>query len=306
MAGYLSFNLVNMMKRKAFGCLLLLALLSGPMARGQAPGSRAQIASVPATGETGRFKVPQVTLPDAAVSRRINKFIMRWFRDEVGDPIDSTASPQQQLRQAARQCCFDEDTKTWWAGGTGLTGSGYSILLNQNYLLSLGFSITYNGLEQPGDPHFTFDLRTGKVLKVSDLVANPPGQLGRRFRTAISRRLRNKLGGVVKVYGDDSDRIETVARLYQIEHWDTTPQRGLALDMAGDAPEPTDDFGAGITDFALTPDALLLFHNVGMQRTSFEFLPDPAYTFPWARLQPRERLRPVIEAAAAKSQRRRK
>ena len=274
------------------------------LAQTGAGSGRAVVYPVPTTGEAGRFRVPQVRLADAAVARRINGFLLRQFRDGVYDAVDSTASPQRQVRQAARLCCYDEETKTWWVGGQGVTETGYTVLLNQNYVLSLGFSSSYNGLEQPGGTHFTFDLRTGRVLALADLVADPPAQLGRRLQAAISRRLRDNIAQAV-TDGNDSASIARMAWLYQIETWDTTPQRAYALDMAGsDENDPNNAAFLRLTDFALEPDALLLYHPIGMSRADFEFLPDDTYTFPYGRIRPKGLLLPVAQAAGKRKPRR--
>lgn len=294
------------MKRLEKWFLLVGMLLGGvgEVSAQEAPGSRAQVYAVPTTGEAGRFQVPQVKLPDATIASRINRTLLRHFRNRGfgADEIDSTASPRQQLRQAVRVCCFDESSQAWMAGGQGFSNTEYTVLLNQGHLLSLAFMDSWQGLEQPGGPHLTFDLRTGRVLTVADLVADPPAQLSRRLQAAISRRLRDELGKAVEIYGDDSSRIDDVARLYQLEHWDTTPKRGLVFDMA-DGTHMTDDeasFSLKLREFALTPDALLLFYTVGMSRVNFEFLPDETYTFPWARIQPLPILAPVVQASQAR------
>jgi len=257
-----------------------------------APGSRAQVFSITTPGTSLRFQVPQVKLPDAVVTKRINRTLMRHFRARSFGEVDSTASPRQQLREAERLCCFDEYTQSWMAGGEGITDTEFEVLLNQNYLLSLGFISSYRGLLEPSGEYLTFDLRTGRQLTVRDLVADPPDQLGRRLQAAVSRRLRDNLADAAAAYGDDSTRIARMAEVYQIENWDTTPQRGQAIDTA-------DGAEASLDSFALTPDALLLFHSVQMSRFDFEFLPDDMYTFPWVRLQPRSILTPVVQAAAA-------
>jgi hypothetical protein len=282
------------------GLSVLWSRIGEARAQGAA-GSQAQVFSVPTAGEARRFQVPQVKLPDAVVARRINRALMRHFRNRSFGEVDSTLSPRQQLREAVRQCCFDEDSHSWMAAGQGLSNTEYGVLLNQNFLLSLSFLDSYQGLEQPGGPHLTFDLRTGRQLTLGELVADPPAQLGRRLEAAISRRLRDELGQVVERYGDDSTRIDDVARLYNIETWDTTPRRGLLLDTQGRS--DADDSQAHYTnfEFALTPEALLLFYTVGMSRLNFEFLPDDIYTFPWARLQPRPVLQPLVQAAATGS-----
>ena len=276
----------------------------GAWAQTGAGSGRAVVYPVPTTGEASRFQVPQVRLADAAVARRIDGFLLRRFRDEINEAVDSTASPQRQVRQAARLCCYDEETKTWWVGGQGVTATDYTVLLNQNHVLSLGFSISYNGSEEPGGAHLTFDLRTGRVLALADLVADPPAQLGRRLQAAISRRLRDNIAQAV-TDGNDSASIARMAWLYQIETWDTTPQRAYALDMAGsDENDPNNAELLRLTDFALELDALLLYHPIGMSRADFEFLPDDTYTFPYGRVQPKGLLLPVAAAAGKRKPRR--
>lgn len=284
------------MKRLLLALLGLVGLLGsgvGEVRAQGAPGSWAQVYSVPTTKTSNAFQVPQVKLPDAAVTRRINRLLLRRFRDEIEGEVDSMASPRQQLQQAVRLCCFDEDTKSWRAGGDGLTDTDYGVLLNQDYLLSFEFINSYRGLLEPYGEHLTFDLRTGRLLTVSDLVADPPDQLGRRLQAAVSRRLRDNLANAAAVYGDDSARIARMAEVYEIVTWDTTPQRGQAFDTA-------DGAEASLYNFALTPDALLLFHPIGMRRFDFEFLPDDTYIFPWARLQPRPILSTLVQAATGK------
>jgi len=278
----------------ALGLPVWLWALTLPAWAQSAAAGQAQVFTITEGPRDGRFQVPQVKLPNAAVARRINQTLLRHFRERAFGEVDSTRSPRHQLRQAARECCFDEETKRWRAGGEGLTDTSYGVLLNQNYLLSLAFSESNQGLEQPGGPHLTFDLRTGRVLTLGELVADPPAQLGRRLEAAISRRLRDELGKAVENYGDDSVRIDDVARLYNIEIWDTTPRRGLAIDTQDNG----DDSQASYAnfEFALTPEALLLFHTVGMSRLNFEFLPDETYTFPWARLKPTPLLQPLVSA----------
>ncbi|UOQ77405.1 hypothetical protein MUN84_01410 [Hymenobacter sp. 5516J-16] len=126
------------------------------------------------------------------------------------------------------------------------------------------------------------------MLTLADLVADSPAQLGRRLQAAISRRLRDKMAEVAADYGD-SAQLARVSELYELYDWNTTPQRGLRLDTANGAE-------ASLTNFALRPDALLLFHHVSLNRTEFEFLPDETYVFPFARLQPRPLLQPVAQA----------
>ncbi|GGG53993.1 hypothetical protein [Hymenobacter glacieicola] len=202
--------------------------------------------------------------------------------------VDTTASPRRQLAQVARECCYDEDLKRWWTSGAGTSGIGYDVLLNQNDLLSVGYQMEYQGLTHPYTEHLTFDLRTGRRLTLADLVADSPAQLGCRLQAAMSNRLRDKLTGVAAGFGD-STQLARVSELYELEDWNITPQRGLHLDTAHGAE-------ADVTDFALRPDAFRLFHHVGMSRYNFQFLPDERYGFPFARLQLRPLLQPVVQA----------
>ncbi|TGE24194.1 hypothetical protein E5K00_02985 [Hymenobacter aquaticus] len=258
------------------------------------PGEQAQVYTVTNGGEGVHFEIPQVRLSNAAVARRINRQLLRLVTD-YSSAVDSTASPRRQLTQLARECCYDEESRVWLAAGSGLTGMTYEVLLNQNYLLSFQFQRSDQGLEQPGTSHLTFDLRTGRLLTLAELVADSPAQLERRLGYAISRRLRDELADVVATYGD-SALITEVAQLYGITEWNTTPQRGLHLDTSPGANAGAEEAKVYPTEFALRPDALLLFYSIGMARLKFEFLPDETYVFPFARLRPRAILRPLLQA----------
>ncbi|MBX0289433.1 hypothetical protein K3G63_03240 [Hymenobacter sp. HSC-4F20] len=78
------------------------------------------------------------------------------------------------------------------------------MLLNQKYLLSLEFRQGYQGFEQPDTNHLTFELRTGRLLTLADVVADSSAQLGRRLQAALSRRLRDNLADVAATYGDST------------------------------------------------------------------------------------------------------
>jgi hypothetical protein len=121
-------------------------------------------------------------------------------------------------------------------------------------------------------------------------VADSSAQFGPP--AASSQRLRDELAAVAATYGD-SAQSAYVAALYGIETWDTTPARGLALDTAAGADSAADKAAALPFEFALRPDALLLFYPVGMVRHDFEFMPDEEYVFPFRSLQPRNILLPV-------------
>ncbi|WP_375436511.1 hypothetical protein [uncultured Hymenobacter sp.] len=84
--------------------------------------------------------------------------------------------------------------------------------------MSLEFQNDYQCLAEPSTHHLTFDLRTGRLLTLADLVADPPAQLSRGLCAAISRRLRDDLATVAANYGD-SAQVAYVAALYGIQEW---------------------------------------------------------------------------------------
>lgn len=155
------------------------------------------------------------------------------------------------------------------------------------------------GFSEPATQHLTFNLRTGRPLTlaelVAELVADPPAQLERRLGLAISRRLHDERANLVASYGGDSTLIAHVAQLYGIEHWNTTPQAALRLDMGSCPAMARGESLFYLTECALRPDALLI-HPVGMPRLGFEFLPDELHVFPYDRLQPRAIPLPLLEA----------
>ncbi|MBF9140042.1 hypothetical protein [Hymenobacter properus] len=280
------------MKTLLFGLFLLApALRAQPV-----PGSMAQVYTV-TSDRYERFRMPRVRLPNAVVARRINRQLLRQCVDYTGS-VDSTASPRQQLRQTLLECCYDQESKTWMAGGLGYTGTDYTVLLNQGYLLSVEFTRDNNGLTELAAEHLTFDLRTGKRLTLGDLVADPPAQLAQRMDWAINRRLKAELADVAAVYGD-SDVIAHVAQLYGFEDWNMVKQKPILADTSA-ASALDEQYWLKTADFALDDHALLLYHNVGMSRIDIPFLPDPVYTFPFARIHPRGLLVPLAKAAAAK------
>lgn len=74
-----------------------------------------------------------------------------------------------------------------------------------------------------------------------------------------------------------------------MDEWNTTPQHQPAADTVVNYQYPD--------EFALRPQALLLFFTIGMARVEFEFLPDDTYIFPYERLHPRGLLVAVVKKA---------
>lgn len=268
--------------------------LGGGDAWAQASG-RAVVYRVPTTGEASRFEVPQVKLANTAVARRINRLLIRHLI--LGDfygQIDSTASPQQILRQAARACCYNSDAHAWEAAGSGLTGSWYSVLLNRGGLLSLSLTKQTTGAHHNFDTDFlTFDLHTGRQLTLADVVSDSPAQLVRRMRGAINRRYGEALARTAEVRGDSAILAEMAEKFY----WDWSARRvrwfagdTSAAMLALTSPDPD------VETFALTPDALLLFHSAGFHRLSQAPEPDDTYRFPYSRLHIQPLLRGLLPA----------
>ncbi|RZL02460.1 MAG: hypothetical protein EOO62_22235 [Hymenobacter sp.] len=245
---------------------------------------QAQVYRVPATGEATRFEVPQVRLPDAAAARRINATLVRMLISSEAGGIDSAASAMQQLRQASRECCYDPDTRQWTVG-LGLTGCGYQVLFNQGGLLSLAYTSQFTGAYSwERTSHVTFDLRTGRVMALADLLADAPAQLQRRMRNAINRRLADELRQIAETYGDSA----TVAYVAEQFQWDwATKQVKPSLG----------DSLADLTEFALTPQKLLLFYRVDFPHINLNFEPDDTYRFAYAGLLPRPLLRQALTLA---------
>lgn len=233
---------------------------------------RARVYTVRAYG----YEVPQVQLPSIAASRRINSHLARLlFRSNVDIALDSLAPLAQQLRRAARACCYADGH--WLAPGQGFVGCAYSVLLNQGGLLSLEYDLTYCGAHETYEQGYvTFDLRTGYPLRLAQLVNDSDARLQRRMQLAVNRRFRDNLRDVVAEYGK-TEKLAEVAEHYGWD-WKTDGVR---------------DFGANLTQFALTPKHLLLFYAVSFHRLDNEFEPDNTYRFSYGSLQLSPLLRPA-------------
>lgn len=283
------------MKRTTCWCLAA-ALSWGLMEmRAQAiSGGRAQIGTVTEGKRNGRFQVPQVHLPDAVVARRINRRIIQLMLGEATDP---TLSLSQQLGQAKRTCCYDaENGRGWNTVGQGLTGCQYQVLLNAHGLLSLELYREFTGAYAwESTEHATFDLRTGQVLTLADLVVDSPAQLTRRMHGAISRRLTAELAAM-HTNGSDSADIAVVAERFC---WDWSAKRVRFQSDPGPAEEARAD-EPDLENFALTPHELRLYYGPVLPHIALHLEPDNTYHFPYTRLQLRKALLPLTNAAPAK------
>jgi hypothetical protein len=271
------------MSRLTITCgLLLLSSWANPVLA--TPGTqtpalpRARVYTVKAYG----YELPQVQLPSAAASRRINSHLARLiFRSNVDSEVDSLAPLAQQLRRAARACCYADGH--WLAPGQGFVGCTYSVLLNQGGLLSLQYNLTYCGAHEVyGQGYITFDLRTGYPVRLEQLVNDPAARLQRRMQLAVNRRFRDNLRDAEAQYG----KTEKLAEVAEHYGWDWKA-------------DGVRDFGANLTQFALTPTHLLLFYAVSFHRLDNEFEPNDTYRFSYGSLLPSPLLRPATELRAS-------
>ncbi len=250
------------------GLLSLLLLASMPGLAQPGPGLQARVSTLGGRGKGATFKLPQVALENQAVAELINRRLLRRIiAPNVDSPIDTTGNPAQQIRQAAAlDCCF--------------SGARYTVLLNQGGLFSLEITLEYKGAYYyERTDHITFDLNTGRILALSDVVADSPKVLSGRLRGAISGRMAEEISQATADYGDSA----TVAELWQRFGWNAkTRQVGFARGaQPGGATEPT------LTEFALSPHAVLLYYRVVLPAGLLHFTPLETYAFPLAELRPR-------------------
>lgn len=116
--------------------------------------------------------------------------------------------------------------------------------------------------------YLTFDLRTGYSLHLTQLVNDLAAQLQHRMQLAVNRRLQDNLREVVAQYRK-AETLATVAERYNWD-WQTNGVK---------------EFGADLTQFALTPKHLLLFCAVTFHRLDSEFEPDDTYRFSYGSRQ---------------------
>ena len=229
------------------------------------------------TVQRGDYNVPQVELPSSVATRRINHRLARLLV-QCEDPaaVDSLATLPQQLRQAEHASKFD-DNKKRQAIRQGLVGCSYTVLFNQGGLLSLAYQCDFRWNQETNTTgHVTFDLRTGRPLRLDQLVADSVGRLQRRMQAAINRRLQEHLAQITEEYGDSS----TVAYVADRYGWD----------WATKSVSPDTD----LSEFALMPKRLLLFFKVEFQRIEAPFQTDETYQFSYGSLKPSPLLKSAL------------
>jgi hypothetical protein len=273
-------NVFDVRHRGWPGLLLLAGLLgAGRPGAAQAVAGRAEIFAVLGVGKGAQFSLPQVRLDDELAAARINRAIARAVVRLADEPVDTTASLPRQLRQIASQSCC-------------LSGARFQALLNQANLLSLKLTLEFHGAYYYERPmYLVFDLGTGQRLGLAALVADPPAQLRQRLEGAVNRRIGEFLGDTTT--GEHAGRGALAERF----GWDFAKRRV----RFPTATTRTEAPAADITEFALTPHALLLFYRVGLPATMLADIPDETYRFPYNRLQARGRLAELVQKSQPES-----
>lgn len=243
------------------------------------PVGRAETYAVLGAGKGAQFSLPQVRMPDEVASQRINRAIARAVLRAAEGPVDTTAALPKQLRQVAGQACC-------------LSGARFQVLLNQNYLYSVKLTLEFRGAYYYERPtYLVFDLGTGQRLGLDALVADSPAQLRQRLEGAVNRRIGEFLGDTTT--GEHAGRGHLAERF----GWDFTKRRV----RFSTATTQTEAPAADITEFALTPHALLLFYRVGLPATMLADIPEETYRFPYNRLQTRGRLAELVQKSQSES-----
>jgi hypothetical protein len=119
--------------------------------------------------------------------------------------------------------------------------------------------------------HATFDLRTGRLVRVGQLVRDTLA-LRRRWQQAISREVAARLRTLTTDYPElDTDGLGDIQ---QRLGWDA--ELGKVRFETGNP---------SFADFALTPAGLVLYHDFGFPHVILALEPEEAYPFSYASLR---------------------
>ena len=228
-----------------------------------APLVKALVISVSDTSN-GRFVVPQVALPDTAVAVRIN---LGLADAALGEDLETLPYPLT-ARAAIQQAHVELEAN----GQSGFTDSRYEVLYNDHNLLSVEFTSDFKA-PYPFlvKRHATFDLRTGRLLEVRDLLADTLA-LRQRWQDSISRRVAEYLRALPARHPEAS--AELLAEVQQRLHWNDSTN---TVQLEADDPR--------LYDFALTPAGLMLYYDFGFPHTMQVLQPSPDYLFSFAELK---------------------
>jgi hypothetical protein len=216
-------------------------------------------------GDTGRsfFVVPQVQLPAGAVGARINQQLLDAALGEDLEVLPEPFTPQTGLRQALAE--YDAN------GQSGFVRNSYEVLYNDRGLLSVALTAEYMGAYPSSSTrHATFELRTGRLLQVRDLLTDTLA-LRQRWQQSITRRI----GAHLATLPTDYPELDTamLADVRQRLGWNDTTR---TVRLEGNDPR--------FYDFSLTPFGLTLYYDFGFPHVIQALQPESDYLFPYADL----------------------
>ncbi|HEX8428299.1 hypothetical protein [Hymenobacter sp.] len=229
----------------------------------------------------GRFIVPQVQLPDAAAAARIN---LGLVDAALGEDLEDVPQPLL-VNTAITQAHTEFEAKT-----NDFTECRYEVLYNDHGVLSMEFTSEYRGAYPSSvKRHATFDLRTGRLLEVRDLVADTLA-LQQRWQQSINRRITGHLRTLPKDYPQIETDPNLLTDVKRRLYWnDSTSTVEL---QAG---EPR------FYDFAVTSFGLVLYYDFGFPHVLEALQPDTDYQLLYTEikqwLQPKGPLSFKIEAS---------
>lgn len=223
---------------------------------------QALLVSVGDTGQ-GLFVVPQVQLPAGAAGARINRQLLDAALGEDLEELPQPFTPQTGLRQALAE--YDAN------GQSGFVRANYEVLYNDRGLLSVALTAEYMGAyPSTATRHATFELRTGRLLQVRDLLADTLA-LRQRWQQSITRRVGAHLAALPTDYPELDTAM--LADMRQRLGWNDTTR---TVQLEGSDPR--------FYDFALTPFGLTLYYDFGFPHVIQALQPEADYLFPYAAL----------------------
>lgn len=213
-----------------------------------------------------RFIVPQVQMANTAVAARIN---LGLTDAALGEDLDDV--PQPLTAEAAIAQAHTE----FEAGKSGFTESRYEVLYNDHNLLSVECISEYLGAyPSTVRRHATFDLRTGRLLEVRDLIADTAA-LRQRWQQSINRRVTEHLQTLPNEYPQLTTDPKLLADVKQRLYWSDSLN---AVELLPEEPR--------FYDFALTPFGLMLYYDFGFPHVIQALQPELDYQFLYADLKP--------------------
>jgi hypothetical protein len=263
------------MLRKNIGLVVAwLGLAFGSPATAEAVARKAPAVAAPTAVRTvlptpsgdpePRFALPQLQpLRSQVATARINRALVAAFAWNLEKaPAAPTAAEALKHAEAEYQA----------NGQRGFVGASYEVLYNAHHLLSLALHHEYEGAyPSTSTVHLTFDLRTGQLLALRQLVADTAA-LRRQWQQAIGRRVAAHLRALPAQYPEaDADTRAEVQELLG------TTGAGHSLTFKPNEPR--------FSDFALTRKGLALYHSFDFPHVIQALEPETIYLFPYAELK---------------------